>query len=284
MRIGLIGTDSDHAEDLLRLMNRDRRWAGCEVAAMWGADRPRTQVLAAGYGVQRVVDLPADMMGEVDAVAVLSRHAGQHASQAMPFLAGGVPVLVDKMLAASVADADRMLEAAAKSGAPLLSASALRWQTDTVGLKREAVAAGGVERLVVTGSFYPDSPYGGSIFYGVHLVELAQELAGPLAEFRLVEAGEAALTIAGSAGEVAVEMRMLRPAEGEGSAFRVAVRTRAGEIERPIGLPADYMAPVFDRFVAMAQGEAPVVTPDQMLCTVRVLAFGEAELRRAISR
>ncbi len=284
MRIGIVGTESDHAEDLLRLVNQARRWSGCEVVALWGAevDRVRTAALASGYGV-RVVEAPGDLLGTVDAVAVLGRQAGEHAGYALPFLAAGMPVIVDKPLAAGVADAERMLKAAAASRAPLLSASALRWQPDTVQLKRE-IAGKAVERIVATGTFYPDSPYGGLIFYGVHIVELALELAGPVNEVRVVEAGETALTLAGWAGGIEVEMRMVRPQGDEGSSFHATVRTDAGEIKRPIALAPDYMAPVFDRFIAMANGGPPALSAEQMLASVRLLEFGESALRRALSR
>jgi predicted dehydrogenase len=282
MRIGIVGTESDHAEDLLRLMNRARRWSGCEVVAMWGADadRARTRTLAASHGVARIVDAPAELVGAVDAVAVLGRQASEHAGQALPFLEAGLPVFVDKPLAARVADAERMVRAAAVSGAPVLSASALRWQPDTQRLRREANEAGGIEAVVATGTFDPRGPYGGSIFYGVHVVELALELAGAVTGVRVAEAGETALTLVGFAGAARVEMRMMRPREGEGSAFRALVRTPSGEVERPITMGPDYMAPVFDRFVAMAEGGAPALAAEEMLATVQVLELGEEASRR----
>ncbi len=285
MRIGIIGTESDHVADLLRLANRARRWASGEVVALCGAeaDRDRTLALAARYGADVVAE-PTALVGRVDAVAVLDRHADRHAAEALPFLAAGLPVFVDKPLAATERDADRMLAAAERSGAKLLSASALRWQPDTELLKRDAKAAGTIEAVATGGIFDPRSPYGGSIFYGVHVVELALELAGAVTDVAASIADEAALTLLGRAGAVAVEMRMTLPPDGASLPFRAAIRTATGEIARSIVLSEDYMAPVFDRFIAMAQGGPSPLTPDQLLATVRILELGEQAVRRALSR
>lgn len=274
MRIGLVGIESDHAEDALRLFNREKRWPGYEVMALWGAepDAARAQRLASEYGVGIVASEPAAMVDEVDAVIVGARDAGLHAAHALPYLNRGMPVFVDKPLALSVIDVEAMLDAAEASGALLLSGSALRWQTDTVALKAQAAACGRVEKVVATGTFYPDSPYGGPAFYAVHAVELALEFAGQgIADIVVVEAGEAAMTITGRGRLAAVEIRLVRPAEGRPSRFAVELEGQGGRASGVIALPDDYMAPVYEQFVGMtARGVAPLGRRE-LLAPVRVL-------------
>jgi predicted dehydrogenase len=285
MRIGLIGTDSDHAEDALRLFNRDVRHPGFAVAGLWGSDAGRTRDLAAKYGLSEVAAGPDGLLGKVEAVIVGARHGGLHLAHALPYLEAGVPMFVDKPLACSVVDAERMLDAAAKSGTPVLSASALRWQPDTLTLKRHAEALGQVERIVVTGSFYPKSEYGGSVFYAVHSVELALELAGAMIEDVVVELVTAsAMTITGRVAATRVEMQMIRPAEGEGTSFSAELISAKGQVGGSITLPKDYMAPVFDRFVAMLKSGVSPMSREELLAPVRVLELGEATLRKALGR
>lgn len=284
MRIGLVGTESDHAEDALRMLNREGRYPGFTVAALWGAeaDRARTRLLAHCHGVAEIVAEPDGMLGKVDAVIVGARDGRLHLQHALPYLEAGLPVFIDKPLACSVADAQQLLDAATATRAPVLSASALRWQADTEQLKR---TTGPFEQVAVTGSFYPDSPYGGSIFYGVHTVELALELAGAgIEDLEVTLATADALTIAGRVGATQVEMRMIRPAEGEGTSFRAELASPAGRTGGPVNLPKDYMAPVLDRFVAMLKSGVAPLSRDQLLAPVRVLELGETALRQALGK
>lgn len=279
MLIGLVGIESDHAEDALRLFNRQKRWPGYEVVALWGAkaDAARAQRLASEYGIAFVASEPAAMVDKVDAVIVGARDAGLHAAHALPYLNRGMPVFVDKPLALSVIDAETMLDAAEANGAPLLSGSALRWQTDTVALKAQAAACGRVEKVVATGTFYPDSPYGGPAFYAVHAVELALEFAGQgIADIVVVAAGETAMTITGRGRLAAVEIRLVRPAEGQPSRFAVELTGQGGTAGGVIALPDDYMAPVYELFVGMiARGIAPL-SRRELLAPVRVLEIVNA--------
>ena len=45
MRIGLIGTESDHAVDFLRMLNAMERSPGDRIVAIWGEDDARTGML-----------------------------------------------------------------------------------------------------------------------------------------------------------------------------------------------------------------------------------------------
>lgn len=279
MRIGLVGIESDHAEDALRLFNRQRLWPGFEVATLWAAarDTDRAGRLASEYGVDRFASEPAALVDQVDAVIVGARDGRLHAGHALPYLRRGLPVFVDKPLALSVSDAEAMLDAAGSHGALLLSGSALRWQVDTEALKAEATALGRLTKVTATGTFYPDSPYGGPAFYAVHAVELALEFAGQgIADIAVSEATSAAMTVTGLGRLAPVEIRLVRPAEGEPSRFEVRLEGLHGTAAREIALPNDYMAPVYAQFVGMIERGTAPLTRRELLAPVRVLEIVNA--------
>jgi UDP-N-acetyl-2-amino-2-deoxyglucuronate dehydrogenase len=77
----------------------------------------RAAAFAARYGVRAFPDLPA-MLREVEAVVIGTPHP-LHAEPAIRAAEAGVHVLVEKPLAASLADCDAMLAAARKAGVTL---------------------------------------------------------------------------------------------------------------------------------------------------------------------
>jgi predicted dehydrogenase len=282
MRIGLIGTESDHAEDFLRMINGLGRYPLSRVTALWGDDDSRTAPLAAQYGVDLVVKTSAEVASEVDAALIVTRHGGLHLDQALPFVRAGLPVFIDKPLACSVADATAILDAARASGSLVLSASALRWQPDTEIVASKIRELGGPVSIVATGTFYPKSRYGGAYFYGIHAAELAVELAGAEITDLMVEtAGSNGAVVVGQAGNVGITVRLLPPASPDDIRFHVEVNCRGGGVARDIGLGDDYMAPVLDRFMEMAGTGRPALTRDQMLTPIRILEAAERALRVA---
>src|SRR5690606_6624116 len=70
--------------------------------------------IAAAYGTRALFD-PAELRGQVDAVSV-AVPTDVHRDVVLPFLEAGVPVLVEKPMAHSLAEADEMLRAAAGAG------------------------------------------------------------------------------------------------------------------------------------------------------------------------
>jgi predicted dehydrogenase len=90
---------------------------GVDLVAVVDTNRPRAEEIAAAHGVRAVTDC-RDVLGGVDAVTVAVPTAA-HVVIALPFLEAGVPVLVEKPMAASLAEADALIAASAKTGAVL---------------------------------------------------------------------------------------------------------------------------------------------------------------------
>ncbi len=106
------------------------------VVAVWDADADRADREAARLGVEAHGNLD-DLLArsDVDAVSVCSENP-YHAAQAVPALAAGKHVLLQKPMAATVADADRILAAANASDAIFMQAYNLRFDALHVEVRR----------------------------------------------------------------------------------------------------------------------------------------------------
>lgn len=263
MRVGLVGTESSHVDHLVRYCNVEHRAGPARVVAVAPAtpDEPVRDL-----GIERIVGVPTDLLGEVDAVVVADRDARRHAAQAVPFLAAGLPTLVDKPFAADPADAQRMVDTARRHGAPLTSYSALRWHPALA-----AVSGLRAREVVTTGPADPASPYAGIHFYGTHPVELALLLAsGPIGPVR-VDRGDGMLVATAVVGGVAVTVQFVAPAEPP-VPFHVQVTGASQVVGTTLPLGPDYLHPGLDAFFAMARTGTVPVPLDDLLRPVRFLA------------
>ena len=275
----MVGVDSSHAEHFLGHLNVEARYPGHRVTAICGADPARTGALASTFGVNDTTRTPASLVAVVDAVIVGDRDGRLHLDNALPALEAGLPVLIDKPLACSLADAEILLGTARRTGAKLLSASAVRWQPDVDRLRRRINRLGGAERLVVSGGFDVDSPYGGLWFYGVHTMELALELAGAGIEELAIDAANRLLTrVSCRVGSIEVQLLFTRLGPEESASFTAEAVGARGQAQQTIRLGRAYMAPVLDRFIAMLGGAPPPLSDADLLAPVRVLAALEAAL------
>jgi len=110
LRLGVIGVGhlgKHHARILATL-------PGVELVAVVDTNRPRADEIAAAHGTQAYYDAK-DIAGHVDAVTI-AVPTELHRDIALPFLTSGVPALVEKPMARSLAEADEMIAAASRSG------------------------------------------------------------------------------------------------------------------------------------------------------------------------
>jgi len=90
---------------------------GVELSAVIDTNRARAEEIAAASGTRAHTDY-RDVIGRVDAVT-LAVPTELHREVALPFLEAGAAVLVEKPMARSVAEADELIAAAARTGALL---------------------------------------------------------------------------------------------------------------------------------------------------------------------
>lgn len=130
-----------------RLHLRGLRAAGAEVVAFSSRTRESAEEAAAAWGAGDVVDdwREAVERPDVDAVDVCSPN-DTHAEIAIAAVSAGKHVLVEKPIARSVAEVDRMVEAARRSGVTLMPAHNARFLEPFVAM-RDVVARGDVGRV-----------------------------------------------------------------------------------------------------------------------------------------
>ena len=269
-RIGLIGLDSSHAEDFLRHFNREERHAGMRITAIADGDATRMDELEAfAPGLVRATSAD-ELLDMTDAVIVGHRDGDLHRVPAIASLAAGKKTFVDKPLATSLADAEAIVAASEVHGTPLLSGSALRWQAETARLKARIAGIDGDYELRAYGTWYPDSEYGGPIFYAIHTLELVQELLGiSWRKLRLKSAGDPVVQFKTNSVAASIEFRPLGPSGS--SAFGVEVASRNLEFKQPILLDDDYMAPVAAKFAKLIETGRSCLSPEQLLAPVRLM-------------
>jgi predicted dehydrogenase len=90
---------------------------GVELVAVVDTNRARANEVASAHGTRAFYDA-VDLAGRVDAVTI-AVPTEQHAAIAVPFLETGVAALVEKPLARSLAEADAIIAASAKTGVTL---------------------------------------------------------------------------------------------------------------------------------------------------------------------
>ncbi|MBO0870239.1 MAG: Gfo/Idh/MocA family oxidoreductase [Micromonosporaceae bacterium] len=272
MRIGVVGTESSHVEHMVRYLNVEHRQGDARVVALAGGQSERNLRLAADGGVDRLVDEPEALLGLVDAVLVCDRDGARHREHAMPFLQRGMPVLVDKPLATSVGDAEAMLLAARRSGAPLASYSPVRWFPDTDALAAQVAADGPPLLVVATGPADPAGPHGGIWFYGIHPVDVALRLAaGPVGRVR-VDRVPGAVVATGRVGDTSVVVDFIAPGDRHPVAFHALVTTGTKVYARELAQGQRYLDPGLDAFFEMLHSGRPAVPAEEMLRPIRYLA------------
>ena len=98
---------------------------GVDLVAVVDTNRTRAEEIAAANGTRAAFDC-RDLVGQVDAVTI-AVPTEAHREVALPFLKARVPVLVEKPIARSLAEADEMIDAAADAGVILATGQTERF-------------------------------------------------------------------------------------------------------------------------------------------------------------
>ncbi|MDX2971734.1 Gfo/Idh/MocA family oxidoreductase [Kribbella solani] len=271
LRVALVGTENSHAEEIIRHLNVEEISDAARIVTLVGADDERNRKLAAAGGIGQIVPTSAELIGSVDALIATNRDGALHREHAVPFLAAGIPVWVDKPLAASTADARAILAAAEQSGTPVTSYSAVRWVADADALAAEAAQVGELQAVTVTGPADPDSEYSGIFFYGIHAADLAQRLApgepGPVA----VERVGSTVVVRYRCDGVLVTLQLVKPTEDARVPFHAEVVGQTGLASRDIRLDSEYVVPGLQVFLKMLTTREQPLDHKTMLAPITVL-------------
>lgn len=143
VRFGLIGCGAISQKHVDALRNLD----GASLVAAADKDEQRAAAVAAKTGVDWYTDYRFILdRDDVDAV-IIATPSGLHASMSLEALSCGKHVVVEKPMAMSLADADRLIEAADRTGRVLSVVHHNRFNTASQLLKR-AVDEGRLGRLL----------------------------------------------------------------------------------------------------------------------------------------
>lgn len=141
VRVGVIGAGAwgkNHVRTLSSLPET-------ELAAVCDLDAGVRERIARQYPGTFVTDSPAALLSRVEAVVIAST-ARTHAELGRAALAAGVPALIEKPFALTVADAEGLAEAAAARGVPLMAGHLLVYHP-VVDRLRQLVTEGALGNL-----------------------------------------------------------------------------------------------------------------------------------------
>ncbi|EAQ77280.1 Gfo/Idh/MocA family protein [Blastopirellula marina] len=190
LKIGLIGLDSSHAVAFSKLINAASprpEFADATIVAAYPGGSPDLPTSAdriegftkqvSGMGIEIVPSIDV-LLKKVDAVIMNSVDGRIHLSQAKPVLEAGLPLFVDKPVAASLADAKELFAISKKTGTPVFSCSTLRYCAEVQELSKQN-AAGNIVGCVAYSPCKLDPTHPDLFWYGVHGVETLFTVMGP---------------------------------------------------------------------------------------------------------
>ena len=184
IKVAMIGADSSHTVEYARRMcdpsfAPDQRVYGllpvsCMAVPSAFQDEAgiaaRCEVLR-GLGVTRITTDVQSALEGADAVMVESNDPAEHLFYMEQCAAGGMPVWLDKPLAATVVDGKKILELVQRNNIPFFTSSPLRFAADAVEFHRTHPAP---RELSLYGALGEAKRGSGVVWYGVHTFELLQ--------------------------------------------------------------------------------------------------------------
>lgn len=115
-----------------------------EVTCIYTQDLSVSQHIAKASNINSCVDKPEDMIGKVDAVLLARDDAENHYEMTLPYLQAGLPVFIDKPLALSVAEAEKIFAAEQFPG-QVFSCTSLRYADELMILAEEKNRIGDIK-------------------------------------------------------------------------------------------------------------------------------------------
>ena len=187
LRIGLVGTQSSHAEAFLKACNcpgEDGKllYDDLRITAVCGSDDTPEHIneLAKKANDPFIARDISEMFDKVDAVMFLQRRGSERIKTVLPFIEKGFPCWLDKPVCSSLEDLE-LLKSYVDKYKPLISGgSTLRYHKDVIRMKNnvESGKYGKVKSGYVNHFADWSSPYDGFYFYSPHALEMAFAVFG----------------------------------------------------------------------------------------------------------
>lgn len=184
-RVGIIGLDTSHSIAFTKVLNENvdnQQYKGYTVVAAYpygsrdiqsSADRiPGYIEEIQEFGVELVNSI-SDLLSKVDVVLLETNDGRLHLEQALEVLSTGKRMFIDKPMAASLADAVAIFEAAKQYGVPVFSASSLRYIKGIETFDKASVVGADTFSPAILEPTHPDL-----FWYGIHGVETLYTVMG----------------------------------------------------------------------------------------------------------
>ncbi|MEO5909049.1 MAG: Gfo/Idh/MocA family oxidoreductase [Ginsengibacter sp.] len=187
-RIGIIGLDTSHSVAFAATLNdpsADMAFAGYKIVAAYpkGSNDIQSSIdRIKGYtedvknfGVE-IVNSIEELLTKVDAVLLETNDGRLHLEQALQVLKSGKRIFIDKPLAASLADAIMIFDAARKYKVDIFSSSSLRFITGA-----KEIAEGKIGKVTGADTYSPatiEKTHPDLFWYGIHGVEILFTIMG----------------------------------------------------------------------------------------------------------
>jgi UDP-N-acetyl-2-amino-2-deoxyglucuronate dehydrogenase len=167
------------------------------LAAVWNRTPGKAKEFAARYGIAAYTDIAQMIQQEKVRLAIVCNAHPFHAQAALPAIRAGASVLVEKPLAASLADCDAMIGAAREAGVLLGTIAQRRWYAPVQRVKK-AIDAGKIGTPVLgtvhmlgwrDRAYYGSDPWRGTwadegggvlVNQSPHQIDLLQWYMGPV--------------------------------------------------------------------------------------------------------
>ena len=181
LKIGIIGLDTSHVIAFTKELNSatpQPDLAGCRVVAAYPKGSPDIESSTKRvpeYIEQikkldvEIVDSIDELLKRVDYVLLETNDGRPHLEQALPCFKAGKPTFIDKPIAASLADAIAIFNAAKKYNCPMFSSSSLRYGKQTQAIRGGSL--GQVSKAQTTSPASLEKTHPDLFWYGIHGVE-----------------------------------------------------------------------------------------------------------------
>lgn len=279
LRLGIVDFDSSHCVEFTRRfhhtgVDRDQYVdgaqivAGCPGRSLMAPERiPGFQTELAAMNIPLVLE-PEDLIGQIDAVLILSLCGAAHLERVRPFIESNIPAFVDKPFASSFADAEVMVRLAAEYGSFLMSCSGTRF-AEEVARFCQSLPAGKVLGAIVWGPGKRAEGNPGLFHYGIHSVEMLMQLLGPGCESVACTHLELSDTATGLWRDG--RSGIVRVARSGSTAYGFTAFCEQGVVSKSVSTRFAYRN-LCEALVESFETRVPAVPPDAALETVRFMS------------
>ncbi|MBE6687967.1 MAG: Gfo/Idh/MocA family oxidoreductase [Ruminococcaceae bacterium] len=187
IRVGILGSDNSHALAFSKLCNIPNddgsyNFDDIRITAIYGKDDDpaHTKEVAEQGKIEFIANQLEDFFGKVDAVMVVYRRGSYHVADILPFVAAGMPVWIDKPIAASIEDVKMLKAACERHNTLITGGSTVKYCYDVLTAVNRTNS--GFFGNVLGGNLnFPgdtESIYDGIFFYASHAVEIMLTVFG----------------------------------------------------------------------------------------------------------